>query len=829
MHPDRRAIPWLHAPLAAVAGCFALGVALAEALGGPVALWLAGGLLFGGAALVGSGWDARRLVSVAPLVTTVALGGLALAVGGSRYLTWMHVPTAVEAAIATCTEQPTTVHGRLMAFPQRRGDRLHLLVGADSLACGTPMSPFSGRLSVWVDTAAAPGLRDAPRGTRLYLAGRLRPLPLRRNPAEFDYGAYLERRRIVAVLDVPATDRSRGTSAVHGAPEAAPGGWHTVARLRRAVRQAIAETFERASTRSLVLALLLGDRSGLETTTREAFARTGLLHVLAISGLHVMLVGFLLYGLLGPLSLRLGMTWWRMEAVRTSLTLCVLAGYVLMSGGAPSALRAGLMGALWLGSTLVQRPTSSFNTLGLAACVLLWFAPASLFDLGFQLSFAAVAALLLLTGPLLALVPARRRAHPAARWTAGMAATSIAATLGTLPVLLHHLGTISLGGLVLNFLALPLTAGALLVALLAVTASMVMPGVGVAFGSVADGLAQGLLAVVIQGDAWLPVLHQSGLVTTRLALLSMGLGLAAVAAGRRARLRWRCVLMGGLVLVTSLVAGLATGAYRPQLDVIFFDVGQGDAALVTLPNGRHLLIDAGPRTPYSDAGEQVILRHLDRYGIEALDAVVITHPHSDHLGGLPTLLRAGRVRRVVHPGAAYRSHLVDETEHLLDSLRVPTGPVHPGDTLALDPQVQIQVLAAGPGGVDAGAVNDASVIVRLAYGSQVFLFLGDAEAPAEARLAQSYDAELLRASVVKVGHHGSPTSSSAPLLQAVGPVREIPHRAVFSAGRRNRFGFPDASVVASWTQLGALPWTTGTDGALWLTTDGNRRLEVVWR
>jgi competence protein ComEC len=265
---------------------------------------------------------------------------------------------------------------------------------------------------------------------------------------------------------------------------------------------------------------------------------------------------------------------------------------------------------------------------------------------------------------------------------------------------------------------------------------------------------------------------------------------------------------------------------RPSLDVLFFDVGQGDAALLALPNGRHVLVDAGLRNPYTDQGSRTILPHLRFAGIDRLDAVVITHPHADHLGGLPTLLREIDVAQVVHSGHNYSSELYAETRGLVEARGVRSRIVAAGDTLALDPSVHLQVLGPVAAPHPDDEANHGSVVLRVTYGDTSFLLTGDAEAAAEADLT-TYYGELLASDAVKVGHHGSRTSSTPAFVERVAGEGTV--YAVVSVARRNVYGLPNAEALGAWEDAGAAVLQTWAEGAVWLRSDGHVVERVLWR
>ena len=777
-----------------------------------------------------------RLVSPRPLLGTVAAALVLFALGGARYTFEVDLPAdhVGRYVYRTSGEATALLEGQVAESPASASGRVrfvldvHRLVVPGDASDSAPVPGQAGRgqalrglvqvtlaQSQWKPAQAYPALE---RGDVVRLRGLLRALPSPRNPADFDYGSYLQRRGIYALLSVyEAAD-----VAVLGTDGGVLG--RVVVPVRRYAARCLATLLPTERGRMVLSALVLGDRSRIDEGTREAFARTGLMHLLAVSGLHVLLVGMVLYALLRPLVLRLGVPRQAMEVFRAAATMAVLGLYLLLTGGSASTVRAVIMAGLLIGGVLLQRPTNTLNALGVAALVLLLLRPAALFDVGFQLSFAAVGAIVTLGHRLDEAVPSQWQQRKALKWLASMVSVSLAATLGTMPVLLYHFGFVSFAGLALNLAAIPLTMGAL-AAGLAMLALGWVPALASVFGVAADALARVLLWIAGWGEQALGWMAWDSYVDSPWVLLALLAGLIALVQWPRPRLRWRWAAAVLFPLTSGVSMDVAGGDQRPRLDVLFFDVGQGDAALVSLPNGRHVLIDAGLRDGYTDQGMRTLLPHLKRYGIRALDAVVISHPHSDHLGGLPALLRAVPIHRVIHNGDNYSSDLYAETAHLLDSLRIPHQAVRTGDTLALDPDVRIHVLAPNPDG-PAENTNDASVVMRVVYGETAFLFTGDAEKEAEADLSTRYG-PLLESTVIKVGHHGSSTSSTPAFVSHAVP--DSGAIAVVSVARRNKYGLPDEEVLTQWHAHGADVRLTAEQGAVWLRSDGKRVSEVDWR
>jgi competence protein ComEC len=562
-------------------------------------------------------------------------------------------------------------------------------------------------------------------------------------------------------------------------------------------------------------ALLLGRREGLDPELRQRFAESGLVHLLAISGTHVaLLAGALL--LLGRV-LRLP------RRVLTWTTLGLMTLYLGVIGAPPSAVRSGIMLGLALCGVLLQRPSASLPIVAAAGLVILAADPLAALDPGFQLSFAGVLGILLLRGAMLKRIPRKWRATPPGRLLTESLVVSVAAFLATAPITAFHFGQVAPVAILANLPAIPLTSLALVGICVAAMVEPLVPPLGRMFADGA-GVALDLLGWVAARAAELPWGHAE--VSPPQWWIWAGAGLAAFLAldasvRLRERVRWTVAL--GAACAAFLVLPVVAARPASGLEIHFLDVGQGDAVALRTPGDRWVLIDAGPRAERYDAGERRVLPFLRAHRARRLEALILTHPDADHIGGARAVLEGMEVKWLIEPGLPVGKPLYLETLRAAEARRVPWAAARAGRALRLD-GVELELLWPGESSLDATVeANEISAVVRLRYGQFTALLTGDVGAGVEEELAARHG-EALRAVVLKAGHHGSRTSTSEALLDAVRP-----EMVVVSAGRRNRYGHPAPEVLARLRKRGIAVARTDGEGTVSLRVEAGGAWKRVSR
>ncbi len=594
----------------------------------------------------------------------------------------------------------------------------------------------------------------------------------------------------------------------------------------------------RGPGRELVRGLTLGDPGGLQRDHRAALAATGTAHLLALSGLHVGVVAAAIYALLLWFLRRSRWLMLRLDVRRiaSALTVSCVALYTLFCGAALPTVRAAVMIGAYLLARVLGRTADTLSAYALAALVLLLAHPPALFDPSFQLSFAAVGAVLLFTPRLLEAVRRLRPELDASRllrarwWLVQSLAVSVAASLGTWPVIAFHFHQLALIAPLANLLLVPPTTFLLLPLCLALP--LLQPAAAPLARWVA--LVAGWLGqAVVWGARLLARLPGAGLSVAPpgLALLPGGLALlGAAVAPWRARRR---ALLAGLGLVLLSVGLLVPAALRrgdSGVTARLLDVGQGDAALLRLPGDFVTLVDTGGApSGGADASrlvaELALLPTLRAQRVTRIDLLVLTHPHPDHYAAAPFLLDQVPVTQVWVPagdpadgGPAWAAFL-----GALHDRKIPVHEVdrsHPG---LVRGAATISVLSPPPGGGGLRG-NDRSLVLSVRCGPGAdggLLLMGDLERPGEALLIADVSPERLRHAVVKVGHHGSRSSSSSELLSAVHPAD-----AFFSVGAANAWGFPHGSVSRRFAARGIRRWRSDLHGSLRVRLDASGGVSV---
>ncbi len=785
-------VPWL------VAGA---GLVALVARAGPLAAAgrAAGGVaVVGGACLLGAGASERALHPPLRQLLEERLGGF-----------------AIEGTEAGRIETPVVVEGRLVsdAAPTETGAVFRLQV--QRVWLGAAAEPAPGGVSLTVSGTLAAGQMGEWRAGRVVRA----PALLRR-PARYLNAGVADQERAMARRGIALVGTVKSGALVE---VVARGSWvdEWAAAVRAWVRASLARHVGSRDPQSgaIATAILIGDRGALDPEVERRLQEAGTYHVIAISGGNIAILAGLVLGAL----------WWVGAGARWSAgaAIATLALFAFVAGGGASVVRATLMACVYLSLRLIDQRTSPVHALALTGVALLVVSPLAIADVGFWLTFGATAAIVAGAARL------RLPSIAPARAAAAVVLASASAEAMLMPVGALMFQRVTVAGLVLNLVAVPCMAVVQLAAMATAAADaaglgLVASGAGWVAHQAAYGLVWSATLVdlapwitwrVPSPNLWVVAAYYLALVTWVLTPVNH-----EVHEGHEVNhwvfrkitswSSWSSWLLFGWIALAPPTLARVHGDGRLHLTAI--DVGQGDAFLLTLPNGRTAMVDTGGVTVRGafDIGDRVIGPALRARGIGRLDYLVVTHGDPDHIGGAWSLARDLSPAEV-WVGVPVANH--EPTARLRDVAgrrRAAWRTLQRGDRIDIG-GVELRVLHPPPPDWERQRVrNNDSVVLALGFGRVSLLLTGDIERDVEAELAPALD--LREVVVLKAAHHGSGTSSGEAFLAAAHPAL-----VVISAGRGNPYGHPLPYVLDRYKAVGAEVFRTDQDGQIDVITDGH--------
>lgn len=623
-------------------------------------------------------------------------------------------------------------------------------------------------------------------GMFLRVCGKLEEIPGPRNPGEFDSKQYYACRKIYYQMkEGEVCDKSIGYS--------------YFGQFLQEIRQKAETILDEAAGAyaGIFQAMILGERGNLDAETKMQYQMAGIMHILAISGLHISFVGMGFFRLLKKAGAGNG--------VAGAVSAFLIYAYGIVTGGSVSAMRAVGMFLVLVGAGIAGRSYDLLSAMALSAIVLLLDAPAYLYNVSFLLSFGAVIGIGALTPEICSLLNLKKR-------TAKSLAGSVIVWLITLPIALHAYGEVSLAGVILNLLVLP-TSGIVLASgifalpvgifVIEIAKRVVFPGKCVLF------LYEKLCEVVgwIPHSTWIagsPQLWQCAVY-----YVMLGVAFAGVKWGKKA---------ASVALVIFAVVFLGYHS-RNGLAITCLDIGQGDCCVLKMPGGENFLIDGGSSNKKNTAVYQ-ILPYLKNQGIAILDGIFVSHTDQDHISGIEELLElcaqklaTVRVKNLILPDWDTTGGEYEKLKMLAEQTGIRVQTVREGNLLKTK-EAQIEILAP-ENGADGSDTNEDGMVMKVHFGKFRGLFTGDIGAETEKKLLDSMeDVDFL-----KVAHHGSKYSTCQGFLDVVSP--EI---AVISCSAKNTYGHPSADTIKKLEDCGAQVEYTMKNGAITVRTDG----EGIW-
>jgi len=727
----------------------------------------------------------------------------------------------------------TAIYGKVLTTPEISASSYSFFMETDSLTADSMTVHSNEKIFVNISLRENVNATLFPKaGQHVKVFAELEHIEPAKNPYEISYDIKLKehddtkaRAYLHSQFDLYITDARQELSLIEKASL-------FFQNLFDESKEVIAHSIDDSITKGFVSAVVLGDKSGLTPEELNDFQRAGLTHLLVVSGFNVSIVAILVYYLLRLIGLSF-------RRLRIALSMLTILFYCLVVGLEPSVVRALIVIEFIFIARLLERKPDIGNLTAGAALVTILLHPYDLFDIGFQLSYGAVFSLVYLYPAFERLFISEkikeaktfilRSAHRSMQGFFG----SFSVFLGLLPVFLYHFHRVSIVGLGVNILAIPLTAIITIFGFLLLPISLLSGWLGSLYGEASLWMTKiiGFAAHFSGKFEWSVI--ELPRPQTILILLYLAAIFYLIKAQAKKNFFGRALIIASVIFV--LLAVKIPFAYSlvkssDKVSLLFFDVGQGDAMLLQAANGKTYLIDFGGITKnYNAIADRSIAPFFKAEGITEITGGFITHMHIDHYGGAVSMMQNIGCKALYTSGERTIGYAAYRLDSISQALHIPVLRVHQGDRFELDKDLSIFVLnpetttgeIALP--LSSEGMNHGSLALKVVYKNSSALLLGDIEATDEERLCKQYG-DFLKSDIVKVAHHGSNTSSSQSLCKIAKPKY-----AVISVGKRNTFGHPAVPVIKRWIRSGAKVLRTDKSGALLFQSDGSTFRKVDWR
>lgn len=634
------------------------------------------------------------------------------------------------------------------------------------------------------------------KGDYIEVRGKLAsPLPPG-NPGEFDYRSFLAKENIYYILNIKNPDDLKLLASNS----------NYIIKFSSDYRSKVVALTEEAigqDAASILLGMLLGKKENIDENQYEDFQKTGIVHVFAVSGLHVGFLLFFCHGITSLLALS--------NRTRFYISIIVLLFYGTLVGWPISVIRASIMAGLGLLAIYIRRDRSLLDSLGLAGIIIILLDPYAPFKIAFQLSFVA-------TWGLIYLYPLIRDSLTIKHKLVDYILIPLSAQIPTIPFIAYHFNLFTPISVITNIL------------LGYIIGVIVIAGFALMIIALFSATLFSILAIPIGALIKLVIGLNHGLVNLPYAYIYVGtphlliagiyfLGLGLIIYYLKNKFNHPYFISGLLLIaIFTVIICLPASIYkRGYLEVIAIDVGQGDSILIKSPKGKFILIDGGG-SDFTDVGKRKVLAYLHHRGIRNLYAVINTHPDTDHLRGLETVLDNTQVEYIGIPSTLKASPKYEKIKEIARNNDIAILPLHKGHMLKVEESFTIEVIYPAQDNIIKSIDNDQSLVLLAKYRDFSILLTGDIEKLGIVEMLATYN--LPAVTVLKIPHHGS-KGSLVPELYA----KTTPLYGVISVGKNNNFGHPHNDILEQLEAIGATALRTDEGGLIYVVTDG-QKLEV---
>lgn len=649
-------------------------------------------------------------------------------------------------------------------------------------------------------------------GAKFQLNGSIQQARDKRNPGEFDYNNYLYYNNISGLVSAYSADnitlQENGNRSLY---KDASNYFH---QMRKGIDTEIQKLHSKKAS-ALLRGLLLGDYKKIDEESLENYMNAGVVHVLAVSGQHVALILMIFFFMFNRFN----------PYLKYIFAVIGLILFLFITGSQISVARAVIMGLFFIAATLLNRDKNMYNVLALSSLVILLFDPNELFNAGFQLSYSAVLSIIYLYPILKDWIEPYLQKHKIFKKIILFGMVSIAAQIGTLPFTLAYFHKLSIAAIFANLFVIPLSGGIIYAGIITLIISLFWSWGAAVFASSNSVLCWFTSFVVnlFGGTGYsFFLVNQFSFYDAFIYYTGLIVIIYIVKKFQKTSAKMFSVIFTIVTVFLFMALDNYTTAGKNKLTLVAVDVGQGDATLIQFPDGKTGLIDAGNAFKNFSNGDKVILPLMNRMDIGYIDYAFITHLDADHYYGIFKLIEKGKIRAVYKPVPDSSNKADLDFEKYLKRNNCEVN--YFDDKLVSIGSCRLYFLnhPSLSERVKAGT-NSKSMILKMIYGNNSFLFTGDADKEVEEKLVNAAG-NFLKTDMLKAGHHGSRNSSADSFIEAVKPQFVL-----ISAGIENRFHHPSPEVLKKFDTIKAKVMRTDKNGAVLVNSDGNKISIIDWK
>ncbi len=704
----------------------------------------------------------------------------------------------------------STMWGKVRSIELSRENHIAFLVESDSVRKNSITHPTKGIYLAKVYDQNTLRLKNKYEllavGNSVQIDGTISKGREQRNPGEFDYNKYL---KSISVSGLINAYKNSDLKIIDENEELIP---NIIFSIRKSIDAKFKELYSEEAA-LLLRGLLLADRSEIDYETREKFVNSGVIHVLAVSGLHVGYIILIFLFVFGRMNIYL----------KYILTITGLLFFVILTGSPPSVFRASVMAIILIISEWSNRNYNVFNSLAIAALILLVLNPNELFNPGFQLSFSAVLSILIIYPRFKNFIDKSNVKNNFVKNVLLFGSVSLAAQLGTLPFTLMYFHKLSIISLLANLIVIPLI-GFIVGLGIATTILAYLSFWTASVFAASNQLIIDILYRLINfsGNLSFSYLYIPQFSYLDMIIFYLFISILFLIKSQKLFPKFLMLILAVFNIVIFVSLDDIKLLKDNELTVCMIDVGQGDGILVKFPDGTTGLIDAGDASQNFDNGMRTIYPLMKTLSIEKIDIGFVSHLDSDHYKGFESLIKNDLVEKIIKPEIDSSLQKDIDFEDLIKRHNIPFEYYSHSSFIVGTAKIYF-LNDTSDVEYDLLDSNNKSGIIKIVHGDNTFLFVGDAERKAEKLLVQNYS-EFLKSDVLKVGHHGSRTSSTLEFVKKVNPKL-----ALISAGVENKFNHPASDVISRYDMIGANLLRTDQSGAIILRSDGIELDVIDWR